>query len=85
MSNRYMQIDVPIDLVPEDWTTDPIRVQSQLIWGTPAGYGYEMARDRGLDAPRPLMHTTPESEELFYFFEAGGEILHLESAGRQCV
>src|SRR5204863_7417223 len=57
---------------PTRWTTDSFYLAVDFVWDE-NGDGWKMARKYGLNSPRAVMCTTPETGELLYMFESGNK------------
>ncbi|OGM48284.1 hypothetical protein ABOM_002154 [Aspergillus bombycis] len=54
-------MDLPLESIPDGWTTDPAEIQFELIWKGPESEGQKMARRFGLSSPQVVMTSRRET------------------------
>ncbi|KAL1988817.1 hypothetical protein VTN96DRAFT_7701 [Rasamsonia emersonii] len=63
------------------WTTDPDELDFDFYWADDKGIGSQMARERGLESPKPIMCSAPETGEGLYMFQSGSNFYIWDQMG----
>ncbi|KAE8327873.1 hypothetical protein BDV39DRAFT_174967 [Aspergillus sergii] len=66
-------MDIPLETIPDEWTTDPAEIQFDLIWEGPESEGQKMGRRFGLSDPRVVMTSKRETGVPEAMFQSGNQ------------
>lgn len=56
---------------PKNWTQDSGEMKTDFYWEYNDSIGQVLAKDHGLDSPKPIMCSTQDSGDCLYMFQSG--------------
>ncbi|OGM48244.1 hypothetical protein ABOM_002188 [Aspergillus bombycis] len=64
-------MNLPLESIPDEWTTDPAEIQFDLLWKDHRSQGQDMGRRFGLSGPQVIMTAERDTGNAQCMFQSG--------------